>query len=256
MIDLHCHILPHVDDGPTNLIQFFEMAHAAESAGVTHIVATPHHLNGQYENVKADILPICRQYNDYLQQENISITIHPGQELRIHRELLHSLEIGDILTLDNKGKFLLLELPPNEVPEYTQEMIYELLLKGITPIIAHPERNRALIDNNHILFELVSEGALAQLTAGSIIGQFGKKIKVFAEKMIDHHLAHFVASDAHNCHSRGFSLHEAYEEMTTLFGSQQVMYFKKNAEAILIGQTIPRKQPIPMRRKLFGAFIS
>lgn len=254
MIDLHCHILPNVDDGPTNLLQFFEMAHVAVSTGITNVFATPHHLNGQYENVKSDILAHCLQYNHYLQQENISLIIHPGQELRVHRELLHTLENGEILTLDNKGKYLLLELPSREIPEYTQEIIYELFLKGITPILAHPERNRALMENNDVLFELVQEGALTQLTAGSLIGQFGKKIKAFAEKIIDHHLAHFIATDAHNCHSRGFLLHEAYEAITLSFGAQSAFYFKNNTEQLLLGEILQIKEPVPMRKKIFGVF--
>ncbi|CAH2714878.1 Tyrosine-protein phosphatase YwqE [Neobacillus rhizosphaerae] len=252
MIDIHCHILPYTDDGPCHLIKCKEMAQAAISTGITHIFATPHHHNGLFENPKADILNRVIEFNKYLHQANIPLTVHPGQELRIHREIFISLEMGEVLTLDNKDKYLLLELPSGEVPTYTQEIVYELLLKEITPIIVHPERHRGFIEENNLLFELVQEGALTQLTSGSILGHFGKKVKSLADKMIEHNLAHFIATDAHNTNSRGFSLQEAYETITNKFGINRTFYFKENAELLLCGQYIYKEEPVPIRKRILG----
>jgi protein-tyrosine phosphatase len=254
LIDLHCHILSGTDDGPPHLFGCLDMANSAVKAGITHIFATPHHLNGQYENIKSDILNRVLEFNKYLLQENILLTVHPGQELRIHRELFISLERDEVLTLDNKGKYLLVELPSGEVPTYTQELFYELLLKGITPIIVHPERNRGLLEDSNLLFELVQEGALTQLTSGSIIGYFGRKVKSFSEKIIEHNLAHFIATDAHNIGPRGFSLQEAYEAITKTFGSNRTFYFRENAELLLSGQHLYIDEPVPIRKKIFGFF--
>jgi len=254
MIDIHCHIIPCVDDGPHHLIECLEMGNAAILAGITHIFATPHHMNGHFENSKSDILNQVIEINKHLQQGKIPLTVHPGQELRIHRELFISLEMGEVLTLDNKGKYLLLELPSGEVPTYTQEIVYELLLKGITPIIVHPERNKGFIEDNNLLFELVQEGALSQLTSGSIIGYFGKKVKSFSEKIIEHNLAHFIATDAHNTNSRGFSLREAYETITNKFGINRTFYFRENAELLMSGQYICKEEPVPIRKKIMGIF--
>lgn len=161
------------------------MAKEAVEAGITDLFATPHHLNERYVNVKDNIIDRVFELNECLQQENIPLSVHPGQELRIHRELFVSLEKGEVLTLDNTDKYLLLELPSGHVPTYTQELIYELVLKGITPIIVHPERNKELLKNHNLLFKLVHEGALTQLTSGSIIGLFGKNIKSFSKKLLN-----------------------------------------------------------------------
>ncbi|MGJ3196283.1 tyrosine-protein phosphatase [Peribacillus frigoritolerans] len=254
MIDLHCHILPGVDDGSPDMQESLAMAKKAVEAGITHLFATPHHLNERYVNVKDDIIDRVFELNKCLQQENIPLSVHPGQELRIHRELFVSLEKRELLTLDNAEKYLLLELPSGHVPIYTQELIYELLLKGITPIIVHPERNKELIENHNLLFKLVQEGALTQLTSGSIIGLFGKNVKSFSKKILEHNLAHFIATDAHNIGSRGFTLQEAYEAITKTYGIDHTFYFKENAETLIKGQSLSIVTPVPFKKKLLGIF--
>lgn len=148
----------------------------------------------------------------------------------------------------------MLELPSGQVPTYTQEVVYELLLKGITPIIVHPERNRGFLENNNLLFQLVNGGALTQLTASSIIGLFGKKIKSFSEKIIENHLTHFIATDAHNVSSRGFTLQEAYGYITKKYGIDRTFYFKENAELLVQGKSLYIEQPIPIKKKILGIF--
>ncbi|MGG1676774.1 tyrosine-protein phosphatase [Neobacillus sp. NRS-1170] len=254
MIDIHCHILPQIDDGPRNINDCLVMANAAVENGITALFATPHHLNGQYENSKKKILYRILELNKLLQKENIPLIVYPGQELRLHREIFMSIEMDEVLTLGNKGQYLLLELPSGEVPSYAREVVYELLLKGITPIIVHPERNRALIGDSHLLFELIQEGALTQLTSGSILGHYGKRIKSFSEKIIEHNLAHFIATDAHNTDTRGFSLWEAYECVTKKFGINRTFYFRENAELLINGQHINRQEPVPIRKRILGIF--
>ncbi|MCU6600451.1 tyrosine protein phosphatase [Peribacillus frigoritolerans] len=254
MIDIHCHILPGVDDGSADMKESLSMAKKAVEAGITHIFAAPHHLNEKYVNVKSDIIDRTVRLNESLQQENIPLTIHLGQEVRIHRDIFTSLEKEEILTLDDNGKYLLLELPSGKVPTYTQEVIYELLLKGITPIIVHPERNKELIENRKLLFELVQEGALTQITSGSIIGNFGKSIQSFSKKIIEHNLAHFIATDAHNIISRGFTLQLAYETITNVYGIERTFYFKENVEQLLKAQSPTVEKPVPFKKKILGIF--
>lgn len=230
------------------------MAKKAIEAGITHIFATPHHLNEKYVNVKSDIIDRAVRLNESFQLENIPLTIHLGQEVRIHRDIFTSLEKGEILTLDDNGTYLLLELPSGRVPTYTQEVIYELLLKGITPIIVHPERNKELKANHKLLFELVQEGALTQITSGSITGNFGKSIQSFSKKIIEHNLAHFIATDAHNIGSRGFTLQQAYETITKTYGIQRTFYFKENAEQLIKGQSPTVEKPLPFKKKILGIF--
>ncbi|MGG0413143.1 tyrosine-protein phosphatase [Peribacillus simplex] len=254
MIDIHCHILPEVDDGSADIKESLNMAKKAVEAGITHLFATPHHLNEKYVNIKSNIIDHSVRLNKSLHQNNIPLTIHHGQEVRIHRDIFTSLEKEELLTLDDNGTYLLLELPSGRVPSYTQEVIYELLLKGITPIIVHPERNKELIANHKLLFELVQEGALTQLTSGSIIGIFGKSIQSFSKKIIEHNLAHFIATDAHNIGSRGFTLQQAYETITKAYGIERTFYFKENAEQILKDQSPAVEKPLPFKKKILGIF--
>jgi protein-tyrosine phosphatase len=230
------------------------MARKAVEAGITHIFATPHHLNEKYVNVKSEIIDRAVRLNESFQLEEIPLTIHLGQEVRIHRDIFTSLEKEEILTLDDSGTYLLLELPSGRVPTYTQEVIYELLLKGITPIIVHPERNKELIENHKLLFELVQEGVLTQITSGSIIGIFGKSIQSFSKKIIEHNLAHFIATDAHNIGSRGFTLQQAYETITKAYGIERTFHFKENAEQLLKGQSPVVEKPVPFKKKFLGIF--
>ncbi|MGW8424542.1 tyrosine-protein phosphatase [Peribacillus simplex] len=254
MIDIHCHIIPGVDDGSANIEDSLTMAKKAVEAGITHVFATPHHLNEKYVNFKSDIMNRVLRLNESLLLNNIPLTLHLGQEVRIHRDIFTSLEKDEILTLDNNGTYLLLELPSGKVPTYTQEVIYELLLKGITPIIVHPERNKELIANHKLLFELVQEGALTQITSGSIIGNFGKTIQSFSKKIIEHNLTHFIATDAHNIGSRGFTLQHAFETITKLYGIERSFHFKENAEQLLKGQSPIVEKAVPFKKKILGIF--
>ncbi|MDM5359878.1 CpsB/CapC family capsule biosynthesis tyrosine phosphatase [Peribacillus sp. ACCC06369] len=254
MIDIHCHILPGVDDGSSDMMESLNMARKAVEAGITHLFATPHHLNEKYVNVKSNIIDRAVRLNESLHQNNIPLTIHLGQEVRIHRDIFTSLEMEEILTLDDNGTYLLLELPSGKVPSFTQEVIYELLLKGIKPIIVHPERNKELIANHKLLFELVQEGALTQITSGSIIGNFGKSIQSFSKKIIEHNMAHFIATDAHNIGSRGFTLQQAYETITKAHGIERTFHFKENAEQLLKDQSPIVEKPVPFKKKILGIF--
>lgn len=163
-----------------------------------------------------------------------------------------SIEMDEVLTLDNNGKYILLELPSSEVPIYTHEIIYELLLKGIISIIVHPERNNEFMRNHNLLYEFIQEGALAQITAASIIRQFGKRIKAFTEKIVEHHLTYFIATDAHHIDTRGFFLYEAYDVITKVYSQSYSDYFKENAKTLLLGQNIRIKQPNPIRKNILG----
>lgn len=253
MVDIHSHIIPGVDDGPSHIVEFIDMANAAVSNGITVLIATPHHLDGVYHNPREKIVTAVEQYQKYLHNEGINLSIHPGQELRLRLDMFKLFET-EVLTLMDKGKYLLLELPSGEVPLFIFHTIYELRLKGIVPIIVHPERNKGIEEEPNLLYELIREGVLVQVTAGSILGNFGKRARTLSEKLIEHHLVHFIASDAHNCSSRGFSLGEAYHQISRDFGKNFTTFYKSNAEALIKGEKIELQQPVPIRKKMFGLF--
>ncbi|MCM3111988.1 tyrosine-protein phosphatase [Lederbergia lenta] len=255
MIDIHCHILPGIDDGSDNFTESLLMARQAEKEGIRTIIATPHHQNGRYNNMKADIIEKTVELNDYLQAENVKVEILPGQETRIYGELLEDYDAGEILTLANISNYLFIELPSNHVPGYTDQLCFDTQMQGLTPVIVHPERNSELIEHPDKLYKLVKNGVATQITAGSFTGYFGKKIQKFTFDLIESNLTHFLASDAHNTTKRCFKMEEAYELLKKKYGTDSLYYFMDNAELIVEGKDIDREIPTPIKRKkILGIF--
>lgn len=250
MIDLHCHILAGIDDGAQTDNDSLAMARAAVQEGITTIIATPHHKNGRYENPKQDILLKVAELNMRLQAEKIDLQILPGQEPAISGEFAEDFDNGQIMTL-NGTHYVFVELPSNHVPRYTEKMLYDLQLKGLIPVIVHPERNQEIHERPEMLHKLVEKGALAQLTAGSVCGKFGKKIKSFSEQLIEANLVHFIASDAHNVTSRAFHLGQAYDLVEKHYGVDMVYLFSENAELLVEGMNVYKEQPQRVKKKRF-----
>ncbi|MGD6831753.1 tyrosine-protein phosphatase [Sutcliffiella halmapala] len=253
MIDIHCHILPSVDDGAKHMTESIEMARAAVQQGITTIVATPHHNDGKYMNKKEEILEKVEELNSRLKKEAIDLTILPGQECRISGEIIEHYENGEVLTLNNTSKYIFIELPSSQVPLYTEKLVYDLQMKGLIPIIVHPERNAELIETPDKLYQLVKKGACTQVTAASVAGKFGKKIKKFSLDLIEANLVHFIASDAHNIKNRTFVMKEAYDVIGKEFGHDVMYMLMENAELLIEGQTIMKEIPERIKKKkLFG----
>lgn len=252
MIDIHCHILPRVDDGARTLEESIEMARAASAQGIHTIVATPHHRNNQFENSRSDILTQVNDLNRVLQEENIPVDILSGQETRIYGDLIEGLTLSqEILPVNIDTPYILVELPTSTVPKYTNKLLYDLQVEGYTPVIVHPERNSELLTKPDKLYELVKSGVLTQVTAASLVGKFGKKIRSFSHEIIQSNLTHFIASDAHNVHSRGFMMQAAFQEIEELYAIELVHSYKDNAELLVAGETIVGEVPERISRKKF-----
>lgn len=254
MIDIHSHILPGIDDGAQTVEDSINMAKLAIEEGITKIIATPHHQNGKYANKKVDIVERVSKLNQILQKENIPLEVLPGQETRIYGEIIEDIEKGEILPL-NHTNYLFIELPSGHIPRYTEQLLFDIQLKGFTPIIVHPERNAGVMEDPDKLLNLVKKGALTQVTAGSITGYFGKKIQKLSMQLIEANMTHFISSDAHNVTSRSFHIRESISEVNKEFGGQVVYYFQENAELLAKGQMVYKSEPWPIRRKkFFGIF--
>lgn len=254
MIDLHCHILPGVDDGAQSLSDSLNMARKAVEQGIHTIVATPHHLNNSYENPKRQILTRVEELNKLLLEENINVKILPGQEVRVHGEMIAGYTMGEILTV-NHTPYVLVEFPSNHVPRYTEKLFYDLQMNGLIPVIVHPERNQEIIERSDLLYQLVKKGALTQITAASVCGDFGKKIKNFSLQLIEANLTHFIASDAHNITNRTFKIREAFDLIEKKYGNEMVYYFSENAALVIEGKHVYKEDPERIKRKkLFKLF--
>ncbi|MDR4949914.1 tyrosine-protein phosphatase [Neobacillus cucumis] len=250
MIDLHCHILPGVDDGAKDLSDSILMAQKAVEQGIQTIVATPHHLNNHYENPKQRILQKVEELNQLLRDEKIDLRILPGQETRIYGEMADDYGRGDIQPV-NDSPYVLVEFSSSHVPRYTEKLFYDLQVKGLVPIIVHPERNQEIIEQPDLLYKLVQNGALTQVTASSICGDFGKKIKNFSMQLIDANLTHFIASDAHNIHNRTFKLREAFDLIDEKYGNEMVYMFDDNAALVLDGSNVYKEVPEKIKKRKF-----
>jgi protein-tyrosine phosphatase len=256
MIDLHCHILPGVDDGPKDWEMSLEMAKAAVDEGITHILATPHHMNRHWMNPKSEVLMLVNELQERIDNENIPLTIFPGQEVRLHGEILQNIQKDEICFIDEFNQYILIEFPTATVPDYADRLFYEMQSAGITPVIVHPERNHAILKDPSILYEFVSKDILAQLTAASYLGLFGKEIEKLSTQLIEHNLVHFLASDAHNVTSRKFYMKEAFRKLEKEYGKEKVRAFDQVTRDLVNGDvvSIPEPEKIEKNKRFFGLF--
>ncbi|MDG0826062.1 tyrosine-protein phosphatase [Staphylococcus equorum] len=253
MIDIHNHILVDVDDGPKNIEETIDLINQAHSEGVTDIVVTPHHLHPKYDN---NIQAVKEQLEELRNNElikQLGINLYPGQEIRVTDQIIDDIHNEKIEGINN-SKYLLVEFPSNEVPHYSHKLFYELQTMGYVPIIAHPERNKAITENLDILFDLVNGGALSQITSSSLLGDFGRKVKKISLQMIDNNLTHFVASDAHSSSVRPFVMDKLFKEKKLKTYYEDLESFMKNGKAVINDERISKHQPTQeyKQKKWFG----
>ena len=196
-VDLHCHMLPAIDDGSKSLEQSLAMARLAVKDEIRVAVMTPHHLNGVYSNRSSNVLAAVAALREALIAHGIGLKILPGSELHLVPELPDELAAGHALTLANQNRAVLVELPVHTVPMGSEYILEQIICQGLTPIIAHPERNSQLRRDPEILAEWIAMGCLGQITAQSCTGQFGPQVQASAQHMISRGLIHVMASDAH-----------------------------------------------------------
>ncbi len=254
MLDLHCHILPGIDDGAEDIDASLAMAEKAISQGITHILCTPHHNNGKYENPKEFVIQQVTNLQAELDKRNLPLTLFEGQEVRITGDLLEEIEQNRILFTDVANTYLLIEFPTMDVPAYTEQLFFDLRAKGQVPIIVHPERNAKFREDPNRLIPFLEMGCLAQLTAPSYVGIFGKSIQKTAKQMVEHRLVQMVASDAHGVHKRNFYLKEAFEAIEKDFGRNYVNQMDQVAKDVLNGDATEIPVYTEIRKKKFGLF--
>ena len=210
LTDLHCHLLPGVDDGARDLDQSLAMARLAVQDGIGTIIVTPHHLNGVYTNPAETVREHVQRLRDALQHASIPIDLLPGSELHLTPELPEAIASGQALTIADRGRAVLVELPVHTVPLGTERLLEQLIAMDLTPVIAHPERNTELRRRTQRLAEWVGMGCLGQMTAQSTTGKFGERVRQASKIMIRAGSIHIVASDAHRDHRRIPAMTPAY----------------------------------------------
>lgn len=239
MIDLHCHLLPGVDDGPRTWDETLEMCRIAAADGVVSVVAAPHTLDGKYSNSREEILKQVANLNLLLQQERIDLKVFPGADVFLTRELWKLVAQGQVMTINDTGKYILLELPTYHIPDGFLEQVFQLRVHGLTPLISHPERNFQVQENLDLAKQMVSLGALLQVTSMSLLGGFGEKARDCAFSLLRRGEVHILATDAHSVHQRPPILSAGRREVANLLGEPTAeMMVLENPRAILEGKEV------------------
>jgi protein-tyrosine phosphatase len=247
VIDLHCHILPGIDDGPETIEGSLALARAAAAAGTRTIVATPH-VSWRYPNDAGTIVRLTAEVNERLAAENVVVEVRTGAEVAMARaaevepQQLAQMRLGG-------GLWLLLE--PLFTPVITgfDMVVSELQSKGHRIVLAHPERCPAFHGNLDALRALVNAGVLTSITAGSLVGRFGGTVRRFAMSMVNEGLVHNVASDAHDLERRPPGM--AAELAQAGLGELADWLTRAVPAAILSGEEIPPRPvaPTPSERR-------
>jgi protein-tyrosine phosphatase len=220
MIDIHSHILPSLDDGPKTIEESIELCKIAANDGIKKIVATPHSKDGVYEAKSDEILKKVKELNLKLKEIQLDMEILPGAELHINENLAKNIKDGEVLTINNGKKFILLELPFFFVPPATDRLIFNLRSVGIVSIIAHAERIIKFQKTPEILGQLVKSGTLVQITAQSLTGDFGSRERKCAEWLLKHEMVHFIATDVHSLTGRPPILSKALKRASKIMGEE------------------------------------
>ena len=196
MIDLHCHILPGLDDGPSGMSESVEMAMAAYRDGTRVLAATPHNRDVVGRSSIAEAMTLIEQLRTELEARSVPLRVLLGMENHLEMDTPDQVESGLALPIEGTD-LILVELPFEIYPFHTEDSIQGLLEMGLRPVIVHPERNEPIQRNPKLLRELLGMGALAQVTAGSLIGANGETAKAVSEELLRLGLVHLIASDGH-----------------------------------------------------------
>ena len=217
-VDIHCHCLPAVDDGPATLSKSLSLCRALAADCVTDVIATPHQL-GRFSdcNEAGQIREQVSALNEQLERNGICLSVVPGGDVRVDERICQLLEADRILTLADGGRYILLELP-HEIFIDIEPLIVELASLGVQAIISHPERHSVLAKQPKILLKWLARGAHLQVTGGSLLGEFGPAPRNAAWHFLSSRWASFVATDAHNLDGRRPRMKVAFEQISIKLG--------------------------------------
>jgi protein-tyrosine phosphatase len=239
MIDIHSHILPNFDDGARTIEESVALASAAAAEGTRIFFATPHISNERDLETSRYISVAAASLQNDLNRLGVQVQIVPGAEVFPSEFVLRALDNNIPITLGIGGRYLLLDSPITSMPNGLEQLVFDLQTRGITPILAHPERSMPIQQNPKMIESLVQRGMLVQIDASSILGTHGKAARNTAISMLSHNWVHFMASDVHS-QRRKSSLAEAARKLTGVIGDEKVTELTKtNGRRILDGEPVP-----------------
>ena len=262
MIDIHCHILPQLDDGAESMDVACAMAEMAIADGITHVIGTPH-ANEAYAFKPETIRQLCAELQARFEGR---LTLASGCDFHLSFENLQDIRRQATRYTLNQRNYLLVEFADYSIPPSMDQALHELQLAGLNPVITHPERNPLIRAQPERLYEWLRRGMYAQVTAGALLGRWGTAAREAAERWLDGGAVHFVASDAHNITSRPLKLSEAFEKIASRNGESVARaLLVENPLGAFEGRPLPyvpelseefaaENQPQRKRRKRFWFF--
>lgn len=235
MIDIHCHILPGIDDGPSGFSQAVKMAKIAVRDGISKIVATPHIVDDKQsiENINKCL----NQLNSLLKEQNIELEVIKGGE----NSAILDPSLFKNFTISNTS-YVLIEFPHSHLPKSAIDILFRIKNAGYSPIISHPERNQSIIENPELLLKLLDVNVLVQVTADSLTGEFGREIKMSARYLLKKGVVNVLATDAHDASFRKPILSAGLKAAAKILGKEKASRLVyKNPAAIIRGIPIYQK---------------
>jgi protein-tyrosine phosphatase len=253
-VDIHCHLLPAIDDGASSREEALAMAEMAVADGIETVIATPHQLGSHAKNTGQGIRAAVAEFQRFLQQSRIPLRVFPGADVRIEPDLTERIRRGEVVTLGDHRRHVLLELP-HDVYLPLEPMLRELGSAGLVGILSHPERNRGILAQPGVLRPLVERGCLLQVTAGSLTGSFGSQVQRLAISLVEQRLVHFIATDAHSTRTRAPVLGPAFELVKQMVGENVALdLFSRHPAAVAAGGTVLSGNPKPASHRWGGWF--
>jgi protein-tyrosine phosphatase len=244
MIDLHCHILPGIDDGAADLTVSLQMARSFVGDGVSVVACTPHILPGLYHNTGPQIRSAIAALQQVLDQEGIPLLLVAGADNHIVPDFAAGLKAGHLLSLAG-SRYVLVEPPHHVAPVRIEDLFFNLILAGYVPILTHPERLSWIKSHYEMLQRLVRAGVWMQITAGSLTGMFGSKAQYWAERMLDDGYVHILATDAHNVDRRPPNLSQGFERAANRIGIDAAQHLVVTRPRGVIDDVSPSILPPP-----------
>ncbi len=246
MIDIHCHIVPNVDDGSRNMEMSLDMVSAAYDSGVRSMIATPHCYRGLYENYAGKRMQDAwEELHQAVRSAGIPVHLYQGMEIMATDDLPEQLRVGKVWTL-NGTRYFLVEFNFNEDPAYCKKILRSCIEAGYKPVIAHPERYYFIQDERLPVYEWYLMGCAIQLNKDSVLGRNGIAAHETALSLLRHNLVSCIASDAHHTQVRTTDLDEVREYIIREFGEEYAyMLLEENPDRILRGRRLVGYTPHP-----------
>ncbi len=244
MYDLHCHLLPGIDDGAPDYETSLAIARALVDQGVLCVACTPHILPGLYHNTGPQIKEAVAALRLRLKEAGIDLKLVSGADNHIAPDFVAALKRGHLLPIGDTS-YVLVEPPHHVAPARLEELFFDILLGGYTPVLTHPERLTWIESKYDVVQTLAAKGVWMQITSGSVCGRFGSRPKYWAERMLQEGLVHILATDAHNLSSRRPDLAQGRDKAARIVGPEEAHHLVVTRPLGILRNTPPKDLPAP-----------